>query len=183
MKTVFGIALSLAILGCGGSSRAPQPASPPPPAPTDPVGRGIELYNRGEFAEAARVLSSAVSLESRDARALTYLGLSMTKSERPLEALEYLNRAVDLDPTSAEAHYGLGLAYGYLNRLPKMVEELEQAVHLDSKHAYAHYQLGLAYNQQDKVDLSILHLERFLQLAPDAPEAPQVNALLRRLRM
>jgi len=107
----------------------------------------------------------------------------MAKSERSQDALSYLNRAVELDPTYAEAHYGLGLAYGYLNRLPKMVDELEQAVHLDSKHAYAHYQLGLAYNQQDKVDLSILHLERFLQLAPDAPEAPQVNALLRRLRM
>jgi len=75
MKAVIGIALSLAILGRAASSRAPQPASPPPPAPTDPVERGIELYN----------------------------------------------------------------------------------------------------NQQDKVDLAILHLERFLQLAPDAPEAPQVK--------
>jgi len=30
---------------------------------------------------------------------------------------------------------------------------------------------GIELYNQDKADLSILHLERFLQLAPDAPEA------------
>jgi regulator of sirC expression with transglutaminase-like and TPR domain len=70
-----------------------------------------------------------------------------------------------------------------MDRIPNMVDELEAAVRLDPRHAYAHYHLGLAYNKQDKTDRAILHLERFLDLAPDAPEAPQVRALLSRLRM
>lgn len=36
--------------------------------------------------------------------------------------------------------------------------------------------------QKDRTDRTLLHLQRFLELAPDAPEAARVEALLSRLR-
>jgi hypothetical protein len=39
----------------------------------------------------------------------------------------------------------------------------------------------MAYNQTDKKDLSIAHLRRFVELAPDAPEAPAVRSFLSKM--
>ena len=47
--------------------------------------------------------------------------------------------------------------------------------------AYAHYHLGMAYNQKGKKDLAIPHLRRFVELNPEAPEAPAVRSFLSRI--
>jgi len=74
------------------------------------------------------------------------------------------------------------LAYGYLKKYPEAIQSLERTVELQPNNAYARYHLALAYNQTKRIDLAVLHLHRFLELAPNAPEAPQVNALLSQLR-
>jgi lipoprotein NlpI len=62
------------------------------------------------------------------------------------------------------------------------VAAFEKGLEFDSLHAYAHYNLGLAYNQKKRKDLTIVHLEKFLMLAPLAPEAPQVRNFLNLLK-
>ena len=56
---------------------------------------------------------------------------------------------------------------------------LQKAVSLDPENASAHYQLGLVQYRLKRYEQTITHFERFLELTPDAPEAPQVKSLLR----
>jgi len=166
----------LLVAGCSASAAIPRPL----PAPN--LDRGIELYREGRFAEAAQVLEQAAADSPREARAWTYLGLARVKLNQPEDAMPALAKAVELDGKSAEAHFGKGLAHAHLDELDEAIAELETAVKLNASHAYAHYYLGLAFDKKGREDRALLHLERFLDLAPKAPEAPQVRELLSRLR-
>jgi tetratricopeptide (TPR) repeat protein len=139
---------------------------------------GIELYKNGKFAEAAQALSGEVERSPEDVQALSYLGLARVFAGDPSGALEPLNKAVEIDASCTDAHYGLGLAYVKLKKLDKGISELQSATKLDPDHAYARYYLGMAYNQAGKKDLAIPYLRRFLELAPNAPEAPAVRSFL-----
>ena len=53
---------------------------------------------------------------------------------------------------------------------------------MNPENPYAHYYAGLAYNQIKRPDKMLEHFRTFLKLAPEAPEAPKVRALLRGIR-
>ncbi|MGH9363252.1 MAG: tetratricopeptide repeat protein, partial [Thermoanaerobaculia bacterium] len=59
------------------------------------------------------------------------------------------------------------------------VEQLDRAIAMDSGLAYAYYYRGLAAEKLGRKDLLINDLERFLALAPNAPEAERAKAILR----
>ena len=170
--------LLAAALACGCSHAVRAGGSMPQPE----VDRGIELYNTRNFQEAAQVLEAATQASPGNARALTYLGLSRLELQQPGSAEEAFRKAIESDGNYAQAHYGLGLALGYLGQRDKAIASLEKALSLDSGNAYAHYHLGLALQQSGATDRALLHLQRFLELAPEAPEAPRVRALLSQLR-
>jgi tetratricopeptide (TPR) repeat protein len=162
--------------GCSSAARARGVALQPD------VDRGVELYNKREFQEAARVLEAAAKASPGNARGLTYLGLSRLELQQYGSAEEAFRQALEVDTSYAQAHYGLGLALGYLGRRNDAIASLQKAVELDPKNAYAHYHLGLALHQSGATDRALLHLHRFLELSPDAPEAPRVRELLSQLR-
>ncbi|HXV63294.1 MAG TPA: tetratricopeptide repeat protein, partial [Vicinamibacteria bacterium] len=161
-----------------------EPAPPPKLESSlgDEVDRGIELYEKRQYAEAVTVLERAVQTSEGDSRAWEYLGLARLQLNRVDESRNAFQRALELDEHSANAYFGLGLADGHSGELQESIQKLKRAVELDPSHAYAHYHLGLAYNAAGKPDLTLLHLNRFLELAPEAPEAGQVRDLVSRLR-
>lgn len=177
---ISGILLGVA-LACGRGESAPPPKAEPP-LPVQDVDRGVELYEKKQYEQAAGVLSQAVETTRADARAWTYLGLARIEMKQFAQAQDALQRALELDDDSAKAYYGLGLIHGHQNNVEESIRDLKKSVEIDPSHAYAHYHLGLAYNAAGQPDLTILHLDRFLDLAPDAPEAGQVRDLLSRLR-
>ena len=59
----------------------------------------------------------------------------------------------------------------------------EQAASLDPTFAYAYYYAGLASSRIGRPDRMAINFERFLQLAPEAPEgSPRVQSLMRSVR-
>jgi hypothetical protein len=48
--------------------------------------------------------------------------------------------------------------------------------------AYAHYYAGLMHYRAKQPDRMAIRFERFLQLAPDAPERPEVLQIMRTIR-
>jgi len=92
-----------------------------------------------------------------------------------------LNTAVQKDPNCAEAYYHRGLLRGYQKKLDLAIADLQKCLQLKGNHAYANYNIGLAYYQKGRKDLTITHFQKFLYLAPGAPEAAQVKALLSRI--
>lgn len=55
----------------------------------------------------------------------------------------------------------------------------DQCIAADPMQAYSYYHAGLAYYEIDRPDLMAARFETFIRLAPDAPERPQVEAILK----
>jgi len=62
------------------------------------------------------------------------------------------------------------------------VETLTEALNKNSEIAYAYYFRALAADKVDRKDLLINDLNRFLALAPNAPDAARARRLLEAIR-
>jgi tetratricopeptide (TPR) repeat protein len=96
-------------------------------------------------------------------------------------ALDAGTRAVGAAPGSFHANYQLGLVKAKMNDWAGAAEAFGRAAEIDPYFAYAHYYAGLANSRIKRADLTAVYLERFLKLAPMAPERPAVESLLRTL--
>ena len=61
-------------------------------------------------------------------------------------------------------------------------DSLSQAIDLYSGYAYAYYYRALAADKIGKKDITVNDLDRFLRLAPNAPEAPKAERILKSAR-
>ena len=86
------------------------------------------------------------------------------------------------NPTLAAAHYQLGAVYGYKEDYVNAVAAFDESSMLNPTFAYAHYYAGLSYSRLDRTDQMAIRFERFLRLAPRAPEASLVQSLMRSVR-
>ena len=94
-------------------------------------------------------------------------------------AVEHLRQAQAGAPL---ATYQLGVTRAAQESWQEAVDLLTQAIGANSGIAYAYYYRGLAASKVGRKDLLINDLGRFLQLAPDAPEAPRVRRMLQSAR-
>lgn len=74
-----------------------------------------------------------------------------------------------------------GVALYNANNMAGAVDAFQMALTADSKHAKSHYMLGLAYAGTDSAKARE-HLEKFLELAPDDPDAAQAKEMLSYLK-
>jgi tetratricopeptide (TPR) repeat protein len=120
-------------------------------------------------------------LAAKESSSKGYEGLALVEIARRSydKALANAKKAVELNGESAGAHYALGLTYAYRQDFPNAAPSLEKALLLDPQDAYTHYQLGLVQYRLKHYEQTIVHLERFIELMPLAPEIPQVRSILR----
>jgi tetratricopeptide (TPR) repeat protein len=91
-------------------------------------------------------------------------------------------RAVELAPDLFYAHYQVGLTEGYRGNPAASASAFERAIALNPGSAYAHYYAGMAHYKARRVDQMGRHFEQFVKLAPEAPERPAVESIMRSLR-
>jgi tetratricopeptide (TPR) repeat protein len=97
-------------------------------------------------------------------------------------AVDLATQAVGQTHGSFYAHYQLGLAKARFNDWAACAEAFRRATEIDPSYAYAHYYAGLSYSRMRRADRTSEHFERFLRLAPTAPERAAVESLMRTLR-
>jgi len=85
-------------------------------------------------------------------------------------------------PGLSQAHYQLGTVLARFEDWAGSAEAFHQAAQIDPNFAYAHYYAGLSFSRSGRADRTSEHFERFLRLAPKAPERPAVETLMRTLR-
>ena len=101
--------------------------------------------------------------------ALNNLGVALTESGRPGDALPHLLRAVELHAADARAQSNLGVALTDLDRAGEALPHLLRAVELDAADARAQSNLGVALTKLDRVGEALPHLLRAVEL--DAVDA------------
>ena len=97
-------------------------------------------------------------------------------------ARDAANRAVEAAPKLFQAHYQAGVAASQFQDWAACAESFRRAAELNPSFAYAHYFAGLSFSRVGRADRTSEHFERFLRLAPRAPERAAVETLMRTLR-
>jgi tetratricopeptide (TPR) repeat protein len=91
-------------------------------------------------------------------------------------------KAVEADGNSAPARYQLGVVESARDNQAQAAEAFAKAAEIDPQMAYAHYEAGMAFYKVKRVDRMAVYFENFLKLAPDAPEKPAVQSIMRTVR-
>jgi uncharacterized protein HemY len=97
-------------------------------------------------------------------------------------ALESAQRATTLDPMLSEARYELGLVLVKRQDWGGAAAAFDEASRLNPSFAHAAYYAGLSHYRANRPDLMAARFERFLKLAPDAPERAEVQQIMRTVR-
>ena len=97
-------------------------------------------------------------------------------------AAESAQRAVDANGELPEAHFQLGLVRAKQQNWREAAAAFDRAVELDPSLAYGHYYGGLMYYRAKQPDRMAVKFERFLKLAPEAPERPEVLQIMKTVR-
>jgi tetratricopeptide (TPR) repeat protein len=164
MKRLAGLVLAGALVGA--------------PAVAQDAQRGIALYNEGKLAEAEAALRAAPSTAETHA----YLAATLERLGRHAEAEAEAKAALAADPVQPVAVRALGEALVKEEKLDEAVTRMSAALAAKPDLAYAYYWRGQAYQRSKQIARMMDDYRRFLRLAPDAPEAPAVKALLGGLR-
>jgi predicted Zn-dependent protease len=96
-----------------------------------------------------------------------------------------LAEALERNPNDAKAHYNLGRvlwAQGGTQNAQKVLESFGNAVEADPTLADPWRDAGLVFYELRDTNRAAQAFERYLQLAPDAPEGPKIRAFLAQVK-
>ncbi len=98
------------------------------------------------------------------------------------EALASADQAVAMAASLPEAHYQRGIVFMTRKDYGGAVDAFTRATELDPRFAAAYYYAGLANYRVKRIDLMANNFGTFIKLAPNAPERPEVESILRTVR-
>lgn len=156
------------------------------PAAAAPVyQKGEILYQLDRSGDAkaawqtARDLAQAqVKSHGDDAAALFYLGAAQVRTKEFAPARDALTKALAAGADPVLVHYQLGLSWAFDQKWQQAVDELTEVTKADSGFAHAYYYRGLCWDKLGRKDKMLSDFTRFVALAPNAPEADRVRAIL-----
>lgn len=157
-------------------------------AGTDPAPKvylGEALLHAGRQGQADSAFSAAesrararVASNPGDSQAHYYLGVALQRLKKYPDAVSHLQKAAELAPGDALPVFQLGVTRAFQQDWAGAVEALDRAIGMNSSIAYAYYYRGLAFSRMGRKDRLVSDLDRFLQMAPNAPEAGQARNVL-----
>jgi tetratricopeptide (TPR) repeat protein len=100
----------------------------------------------------------------------------------PDAALEAARSAADRSPGLAEAQYQLGVVLEARSDRPAAADAFVKATQANPRMAYAHYYAAMNFYEAKRVAQMAVYFENFLKLAPNAPERPAVESIMRTVR-
>ena len=130
------------------------------------------------FKRSVELAAAAIAAKPDDAGALLAHGSALSRLRRFDEAMVSLAKARDLDGGTPETLYQMGATRAFQQKWPDAVTLLTQSLEKDSGMALAYYYRALAQEKLGRKDLMVIDLDRFVKVAPAAPEADRARALL-----
>ena len=166
-----------------GKLRQAAGGSPGDPAPAYWLGEALLMHEdlsgaTAAWKDAASRASAALSRQPQDARAAFYLGAARVRLKSFSEAREALETAAAGGWDPAMVSYQKGLSHAFAAQWQDAIQDLTATVETDPTYAHAWYYRALSWDKVHRTDRMLQDLERFVQLAPDAPEAERARSIL-----
>ncbi len=134
------------------------------------------------YKKAAQEAEKRLEKKPSDTDARVALGIAQQRQKDYDEAVSNLTKAKSEDAGNPRIPFELGMTKMLQGDHQAAFDNLSAAIDGYSGYAYAYYYRALAANQIGRKDIAVNDLDRFLALAPDAPEAPKATRLLESLR-
>jgi len=157
--------------------------------PADPAPeyyRAQVLYWKRSYDDANSVWQQArdraraqLEKEPEDARARFFLGASLVRLKQYGDARTELAAAEQAGFDKALVKYQVGLSYTFEKTWDKAKESFDTVLQTDETFAHAYYYRGRVWRELRRTDEMLRDMDRFLKLAPDAPESSIARSLLR----
>ncbi|HEX4963399.1 MAG TPA: tetratricopeptide repeat protein [Thermoanaerobaculia bacterium] len=154
--------------------------APGDPAPYVYLGEVLLRQRRDDDAGAAFRQAADAARAKGGADAAYYLGVAQQRLKQYDAAVATLAGA--RAPQPALIPYQIGVTRAFQENWPAAADQLTAAIGQDSGLAYAYYYRGLAADKLGRKDMLVNDMERFLALAPNAPEADRARAVLRAVK-
>jgi tetratricopeptide (TPR) repeat protein len=151
--------------------------APSDPAPYVYLGEVYLRQSRDGDANNAFHKAADLARTRGGAEAAYYLGVAQQRLKQYDEAVTTLLTATA--PAPALIPYQIGVTRAFQQSWQAAAEQLNRAIEMDSGLAYAYYYRALVQDKLGRKDLLVNDMDRFLALAPNAPEADQARAVLR----
>lgn len=128
-------------------------------------------------------LESLAKANPKNVAAWIALGNAQMDAQRFADAIIAYQRALDLDPKNVDVRVDMGTCYRAVGQPEKAIEEYKKASKIDPRHAMAQMNAGVVYAYDlGKRPEATKAFERYLELAPAAPNADQIRDELRKLK-
>lgn len=150
--------------------------APGDPAPFVYLGEVYLRQRRDGEASAAFSKAAQAAQAKGGPEAAYYLGIAQQRLKQYDAAVSTFQGA--RAPQPALIPYQIGVTRAFQESWQAAAEQLNRAIEMDSGLAYAYYYRGLAEEKLGRKDLLVNDLERFVALAPDAPEADRARAIV-----
>ncbi len=149
--------------------------------PTDPAPHfclGSVLYWQKKYDDANSAWKTArdrgkslVDVNAADSRAQYYMGASQVRLKQFGPARKALSAARDAGFDPALVDFQLGFSYALEEKWQDAVNAFDAVASSDPKFAHVYFYRGLAWDKLDRKDKMLVDMDRFVELAPTAPEA------------
>lgn len=130
---------------------------------------GVICLQMGLYAESRKAIGTALEIEPDNPEYNLGMGLVVSYSEDPGQAMPYLQKYHTMRPHDADGVLALGSACFRAKDLDTAAVWLKQAAQDPSTAAEAHYYLGRIARQEGRLDAAIRELNESLKLRPDKP--------------
>ncbi|HWE50061.1 MAG TPA: sulfotransferase [Bryobacteraceae bacterium] len=130
----------------------------------------MRSYQRGDMAEAARLIGNVLTIDPAHSASILLLGLIAARGGRYDLAVELIGRATGLRPDHPEYHYEIAVAFHREGRPQWAITHYGRALALDPLCARAHNNLGRILHDQGQFDAAASHFGKALSIQPDCAE-------------
>lgn len=138
-----------------------------------------KLQNREASIDA---FQEALKLNPNSYSSYSELGEAWAKNADYEKAKTFYLKASELSPNDPDAFYNLGVVLTNSGNSEEALKHFLRAVEVQENYADAFYQIGTIYISKGQTEDAVKNLEKFLELAPEHPNAKIAQQLLEYLK-
>jgi tetratricopeptide (TPR) repeat protein len=144
---------------------------------------GVQYLRLGQVDKALEALRSSLRIKPDEFTPRLNYAIALLEKKETAEAEAQLRQALARNDTSWTAHMYLGITLISLRKYDEAEKELQRALSIGGDNlSLPHYYLGGIYWHVGNHKRAADELEKYLQLAPKAPEAERIRATIKDLR-